>query len=116
MADDATLIRRLWALLNARAFEEAGRLLHPEVDWEGILEGQRLHGPAEVIAYWERMMAYVRPESAIIDLQTRPDGGVAVRLSHVLRRPGGAFWGSEDVTQVFRFDDGRIIRMDAEDA
>lgn len=112
MPNGRTTIRQLWHHLNARDFEMASALLHPAVDWASILEGGRLNGPDSVVAYWRRMMDYIRPESAIVSFENRPDGCLAARMHHVLRRPGGAFWTQEEVTQVFGFRDGLIIRMD----
>jgi limonene-1,2-epoxide hydrolase len=114
MPNGRTTIRQLWRHLNARDFEKAGGLLHPEVDWACILEGGRLHGPESVLAYWRRMMDYVRPESAIVTFAERPDGRIAVRMRHALRRPEGGLWTEEDVIQVFGFQDGLIVRMDEE--
>ncbi len=112
MPTGRTTIRQLWRHLNARDFERASALLHPAVDWAGILEGGRLNGPESVVAYWRRMMDYIRPESAIVSFEDLPDGRLAARMHHVLRRPGGAFWADEEVTQVFSFRDDLIVRMD----
>lgn len=112
MPNGRTTIRQLWRHLNARDFETAGGLLHPDVDWAGILEGGRLNGPESVVAYWWRMMDYIRPESVIVSFEDRPDGRLAARMRHALSRPGGGLWTEEDVTQVFSFRDGLIVRMD----
>lgn len=112
MPNGRTTIRQLWRHLNARDFERAGALLHPAVDWASILEGGRLNGPESVVAYWRRMMDYIRPESEIVGFEDRPDGCLAARMRHALRRPGGGLWTEEDVTQVFSFQDGLIVRMD----
>ncbi len=113
MPNGRTTIRQLWRHLNARDFEKARALLHPAVDWASILEGGRLNGPDAVVAYWRRMMDYIRPESAILAFEERPDGRLAARMHHVLRRPEGGLWAEEEVTQVFSFLDGLIDRMDA---
>lgn len=114
MPNGRTTIRQLWRHLNARDFDKAGGLLHPAVDWACILEGGRLHGPEAVLAYWRRMMDYIRPESAIVTFADRPDGRIAVRMRHALRRPGGGLWTEEEVIQVFGFQDGLIVGMDEE--
>lgn len=112
MPNGRTTVRQLWRHLNARDFDLASALLHPDVDWAAILEGGRLGGRESVMAYWRRMLEYVRPDSAIMSLEDRPDGRLAVRMHHVLRRPGGEFWTEEEVTQVFSFRDDLIVRMD----
>lgn len=112
MPNGRTTIQQLWRHLNAREFEMASALLHPAVDWASILEGGRLSGPESVVAYWRRMMDYIRPESAIVAFEDRPDGRLAARMRHALRRPEGGLWTEEDVTQVFSFRDDLIVRMD----
>lgn len=112
MASAKQQVLHLWELLNAHEFEAAGALLHRRVDWANILESGRLSGPEAVIAYWRRMMDYIRPESQVVGIETLADGRLAARMHHVLRRPGGALWTQEDLTQVFAFSDGLIVGMD----
>ena len=115
MPDATTLMHRLWDLLNAHAFEDAAALLDPDVDWASLLEGGRLKGREAVVAYWNRMVEYIRPESVILGIEARPDGRLALRMHHVLRRPSGGLWTQETITHVYSFRDGLIAVMDSED-
>ncbi len=112
MPNGRTTVRQLWRHLNARDFDQASALLHADVDWASILEGGRLNGPQSVVAYWRRMLDYIRPESAIVSFEDHPDGRLIAHMRHALRRPEGGLWTEEDVTQVFSFQDGLIVRMD----
>jgi ketosteroid isomerase-like protein len=61
MTDRELRITDLWTALNRQDFEAGLRLLHPDVDWQDIINGGRLHGIAAVRAYWAGMNICSKP-------------------------------------------------------
>ena len=112
--DREAMVSRLWEALNNRDGAAAAPLLHPDVEWANIIEGDRCLGREAVVDYWRRTSGQFVIESTPLTFETRPDGRLAVRLQHTVRRPDGRLWTDGIVTRVFSFKDGLISRADAE--
>lgn len=112
MVDRETRITELWTSLNRQDFDAAIALLHPDVDWQDIMNGGRRRGPAAVRAYWDEVDALVTLCSSLIDYRRIGDDRLAARLLHAVRDKQGKLWAEEALTHVFTFKDGLIVRMD----
>ena len=57
----AEMIDRLFTAFNARDIDAVLAGFDPEVDWPDVSNGTRLHGHAQVRAYWELQFATINP-------------------------------------------------------
>lgn len=115
MTDREARITDLWTALNHQDFEAGLRLLHPDVDWQDIIDGGRLNGIAAVRAYWARINALLTSDSSPITYRLIGEDRIAARMLHSVRDKQGKLWTEEALTQAFTFRDGLIIRMDLEE-
>lgn len=116
MTDRELHITALWIAMNGQDIEAAVALLHPDVDWQDIMNGGRRHGRAAVRAYWAKTTALLTPGTSMIDYRLIGEDRIAARLLHSVRDKQGKLWGEEALTQIFTFRDGLIIRMDLDEA
>lgn len=93
--------------------EKAKLALHPEVDWQDIINGGRRRGIDDVAAYWLDLFQIIRPVSTPVEFRDLASGDLAVEVHHTIRGATDRLWTEEVVTHVFTFRDGLIIRMDA---
>lgn len=115
MTDRERRITELRSAINRHDFEAALALLHPDVDWQDILHGGRLHGAAAVRAYWTEIRDLLTTGASPISHRMIGDDRIAVRMLHSVTGKAGKPWGEEVLTQVFTFKDGLIIRMDLDE-
>lgn len=112
MVDREATIVALWTALNRQDVDGAAALLHPDVNWQDLIHGGRLTGPAAVRGYWIAVFALIRPETTALEFTTESDDRVTVKADHHICDAQGAFWADEIVTHRFAFRDGLIVRMD----
>ena len=112
MSDSDSIITALWDALNHEDIESAIALLHPEVNWQDILNGGRQIGRASVTAYWRQVFSILRPETTVIENHRLADGRIACSVQHLVRDLKGGIRTDEPLTHIFRLKDGLIIRMD----
>lgn len=112
MDDRHDTIDRLWDALNRQDIDAAAALLHPDVDWQDLMNGGRRTGVADVRLYWAGLFGIMRPESTSLTFTPTEDGRVAVQVLHSIRDPQGKFWAEETVTHLFGFKDGLLSSMD----
>ncbi|MDP1737854.1 MAG: nuclear transport factor 2 family protein [Caulobacter sp.] len=115
MTDRQLRITELWTAVNRQDFEAAIALLHPDVDWQDIVNGGRLHGIAAVRAYWTRISELLTSDSSPITYRLIGEDRIAARMLHSLTGKQGKVWGEEALTQVFTLRDGLIVRMDLDE-
>lgn len=115
MTDRETRIADLRTAINGRDFEAALALLHPDVDWQDIVNGGRLHGLTAVRAYWTKISDLFTTGASPITYRLIGDDRIAARMLHSVVGKQGKSWGEEALTQVFTFRDGLIIRMDLDE-
>jgi hypothetical protein len=111
MPDQRDLIVGLWNALSHRDVEKAKLALHPEVDWQDIINGGRRRGVDDVAAYWLDLFQVIRPVSTPVEFRSLASGDLAVEVHHTIRGASDRLWTEEVVTHVFTFRDGLIIRM-----
>jgi ketosteroid isomerase-like protein len=105
------LLRRAYAVFNARDLDGALALMHPAVDWPNAIDGGRVQGHDEVRAYWERQFEtidpHVEPEGF-----SEEDGRIAVAVHQVVRTREGKLVADQRLRHVYTIRDGRIARME----
>ena len=112
--DREAMVSRLWQALNNRDGATAAPLLHPDVDYVNLIDGGRLLGRDAVVDYWRRSASELSYEATPLTFEARPDGRLAVRIQHTVRRLDGRMWTDGNILHVFTFADGLIARMDVE--
>ena len=115
MDDRETRITRLWTALNHQDVDAALAQLHPDVDWQDIMNGGRHQGVEAVRNYWAGVYALITSDSACIDCHPVDADRMAARMLHAIRDKKGTLWSEERMTHVFTFRDGLISRMDLAD-
>ena len=108
------LLRQAYAAFNARDLDAALALMHPDVDWPNAIEGGRVHGHADVRAYWERQFETIDPRVEP-ERFTEEDGRIAVDVHQVVRSRDGELLADQRVRHVYTVHDGLIERMEIED-
>lgn len=102
----------LYAAFNARKIDEVFATLSPDVDWPNGMEGGRVHGYAEVRAYWTRQWEVVDPHVEPVRVVETEPGRVAVDVHQVVRDRGGALLIDQMVRHVYTLVDGKVVHMD----
>jgi hypothetical protein len=115
MPDDVELLRRVYALFNAREIESVLAAMHPDVVWANGMEGGHVHGRDEVRSYWKRQWAIVDPTVEPIDLSSNGKGEVVVNVHQVVRDLKGNLLADRLVIHVFQVRNGLIQRFDIRD-
>jgi hypothetical protein len=106
------LLRDLYDAFNRRDVDAVIAALHPDVDWPNAFEGGRVHGRADVRAYWTRQFAQIDPRVTPVRFEELGDGRVAVTVHQVVRGLDGGLLADREVTHSYDLRDGRVVRMD----
>jgi limonene-1,2-epoxide hydrolase len=115
MPDDLELLRRVYALFNARDIENVLAAMHPEVVWANGMEGGHVHGRDEVRSYWKRQWALVDPHVEPLAISADGKGQVSVKVHQVVRDLKGNLLADRLVIHVFQVRNGLIQRFDIRD-
>ena len=86
--------------------------LHPDVDWANGMDGGRVHGRADVRAYWTRQFGVIDPRVEPVGFETDPAGRTVVRVRQVVRNPAGTVLSEGVAEHIYEIADGLITRMD----
>lgn len=113
MGEHEALVTRLYEALNRQDIDALVGLVHPDVDWQDLLEGGRRLGRDAMRDYWTRQFAIIRPEIAPISFEALKDGRLAVRVMMTVRSVEGRFWEQAQARFAFVIEDGLIRKMDA---
>src|SRR5579859_4621022 len=108
----SALLRRAYAVFNARDIDAALETTHADVDWPNVLDGVRLRGHAAVRQYWARQFATFDPRVEPIAMSVDDEERVIVRVHQVLKSLDGKLLSDSQVTHVYTLRDGLIARMD----
>jgi ketosteroid isomerase-like protein len=106
------LLRGAYAAFNARDIERALVLMHPDVDWPNGMEGGRVHGHAEVRAYWTRQFGLIDSRVEPESFKALDDGRVEVQVHQMVRGLDGGLLSDGHVRHVYSFRDGLVERME----
>jgi hypothetical protein len=64
--------------------------------------------------YWQRQRAEIDPPVEPVELGTRPDGRVAVRVHQVVRDAQGGVLSDNEVVHVYEIEGDLVRRMSVE--
>ena len=115
MPDDVELMRRIYALFNARDIESVLAAMHAEVVWANGMEGGHVHGRDEVRSYWKRQWEIVDPRVEPVEISANGKGEVVVKVHQVIYDLNGDLLADRLVTHVFQVRNGLIERFDIRD-
>ena len=110
------LIQGLYEAFNRRDVDGVLAMMSDEIDWPNAWKGGRLLGRDAVRDYWTAQWAEIDPNVEPLAVTERADRGLAVTVRQVVRAADGQPLGDAEVVHVYRLDDGRIRRMDAEES
>jgi ketosteroid isomerase-like protein len=110
--DQEPLLRDVYAAFNARDVDAVLATLHPDVDWPNAFEGGRVTGRDEVRDYWRRQFEQIDPRVEPHGFSDAGAGRVAVAVHQVVRALDGTLLADAEVTHVYAFRDGLVVRMD----
>ena len=105
------LLLRAFAAYNAQDVEGLLALVSDDVDWPDGGDG-RLHGRAEVHAYWTEQWTRTRTHDEPLGFDDVDDGRSAVRIRQVVRALDGSLVSTGDFLHLLRVDGGLIRRLD----
>jgi ketosteroid isomerase-like protein len=111
---DESQMQALYAAFNARDIDAVLDAMADDVDWPNAWEGGRLRGHDAVRDYWTRQWAAIDPRVEPVEIQTRPDGRVAVLVEQVVRDLDRAVVSEGRVLHVYQLRGPLIVRMDVE--
>lgn len=112
MGDTEALLNRLYEAFNRKDIEAVVSTLHPDVSWPSLFGEGRMQGHEALRRMWREQFSKIDPEATPIRFTRRPDGGVKVLISYVVRTRDGKVFTEEIATNTYRFKDGLIIGMD----
>jgi ribosomal protein S18 acetylase RimI-like enzyme len=109
------LLRRAYKAFNARDIEGTLATMHPGVDWPNAMEGGRVHGHAEVRAYWERQWRSLDARVQPLHIEQGLGGRMVATVHQLVRDLAGSVVSDATVEHRFSITDGLIERMDVID-
>ncbi|HEV3323710.1 MAG TPA: GNAT family N-acetyltransferase [Solirubrobacteraceae bacterium] len=109
------LLGRAYEAFNARDIQGALATMHPQVDWPNAMEGGRVHGHAEVRAYWERQWGSLDSRVQPLRIEQGPGGRVVATVRQLVRDLAGNVVSDQTVEHRFVIAGGLIERMDIND-
>ena len=109
------LLRRAYEAFNARDIQGALATMHPQVDWPNALEGGRVHGHAEVRAYWERQWGTLDSRVRLLHIESSPAHPVVATVHQLVRDRAGNVVSDRTLEHRFVIAGGLIERMDVHD-
>ncbi len=89
--------------------------MHPEVDWPNAMEGGRVHGHAEVRAYWERQWGTFDSRVQPLRIEQGRGGCLVAMVRQLVRDLAGSVLSEETVEHHYTITGGLIERMDIHD-
>jgi hypothetical protein len=105
------LLRRAYVAFNAKDIDALLADMTDDVDWPNMLEGTRIVGHDAVRAYWLGQFAATDPQLEITGVRTEDDATV-LSVHQTLSDLDGNVLREGDVEHVYRFRDGKVVRMD----
>lgn len=123
MNNDMDVLARIYERFNARDIDGVLATLADDVAWANGMEGGHVHGREAVRQYWTRQWAIVSPHVDPVSYDQTADGSIVVQVRQTVWDLEGKplqdqTHGLHDklVGHVFRFQDGKVVRFDIQDA
>ena len=112
MPGEVELLKRIYALFNARDMEAVLAGMSEDVMWANGMEGGHVHGREGVRDYWTRQWAMIDPRVDPVGFRTGSGDEVIVDVRQVVHDLEGKLMVDQMVVHFFRFEDGLIQRFD----
>ncbi|WP_328616583.1 nuclear transport factor 2 family protein [Amycolatopsis sp. NBC_00355] len=112
MSGAEDLLLKAYAAYNRQDADGLLELVSDDVDWPD--GANRLHGKAELKAYWLDQWTRTRTHDQPLAFTAMPDGRVAVRIGQVVRSLDGRVLSRGSFGHVHDIVDSRIARLDIE--
>jgi ketosteroid isomerase-like protein len=107
------LLLAAYAAYNRRDSDALLALVSEDVNWPD--SSARLHGKAEVRAYWTRQWAVTRTHDEPVRITDLSLDRSIVRISQAVRTLDGTTISEGSFDHVYRIEGGLIVRMDIQD-
>ena len=105
-------LRAAYTAFNARDIDAVFRTMVEDVDWPNGMEGGRVHGYAEVRAYWTRQWQILDPHVEPVSFRVEPEGRTAIQVHQVVRDIEGKLLVDQMLEHIYTSRDGRIASME----
>jgi len=115
MADNKTLIARVYAGFNRRDIDGVLTWMSESVSWPRVVEGGRAVGKEEIRSYWTRQWKEVDPHVEPIEVNDDARGRTEVRVHQVVKNLQGEVLLDKEVRHIYTISNGLIDRMDVEE-
>ncbi|MBE7211072.1 MAG: nuclear transport factor 2 family protein [Gluconacetobacter diazotrophicus] len=108
------LVARIYAAYNRQDADALLELVDEDVDWPDGPDGPgRLHGRAELRAYWLRQWADTHTRDDVAGIDTPAPDRIVVRIDQVVRTPSGTELSAGSFEHRYRLAaDGLVARLD----
>ena len=106
------LLLAAYTSFNARDIDAVLKTMDENVDWPNGMEGGRVHGHAEVRAYWTRQWKAVDPHVEPVGFETEADGRIAVTVHQRVCDLNGKVLVDHLIGHIYRIEDGLIQSME----
>jgi ketosteroid isomerase-like protein len=106
------LLLAAYTSFNARDIDAVLKTMHEDVDWPNGMEGGRVHGHAEVRAYWTRQWKAVDPHVEPVGFEIEADGRIAVTVHQRVCDLSGKVLVDHLIGHIYRIEDGLIQSME----
>ena len=116
MPGEVELLKRIYALFNARDMEAVLAAMSEDVMWANGMEGGHVHGRDGLRNYWTRQWAMIDPRVDPVGFRTGPGDEVIVDVHQVVHDLEGKLLVDQMVVHIFSFEDGLIRRFDIGEA
>lgn len=105
-------IHELYAAFNERDSRFVTERMTDDVQWPRAFKGGHVHGREAVEAYWRAQWQEIDPRVEPMSIEPGSDGSLDVTVHQVVRDFSGKVMADAVVHHVYRFDAGRVARMD----
>jgi hypothetical protein len=110
--EELSLLADVYRDFNARRIDAVLARMTEDVDWPNGMEGGRLHGHAEVRAYWTRQWAMISPHVEPLEFAKEEAERIAIKVHQVVHDLSGALLIDTMVRHIYTIRGGLIQKMD----
>jgi ketosteroid isomerase-like protein len=123
MDEEVKVLERIYDRFNARDIDGVLAALAEDVAWANGMDGGHVHGHEAVRSYWTRQWTMISPHVAPVRFHRTTDGAIIADVLQTIRDlDGNPLHGQahgltdKTVGHVFRFQNGKVVRFDIQDA
>jgi hypothetical protein len=109
-SERAATVRRTYEAFNQRDIDTVLATMDPDVDWPNMIDFVRVHGHAEVRAYWERQFRDIDPHVEPTEVIAHGDA-LVVAVHQVVRDLQGNLLSDSHIAHVYTFRGDLVATM-----